>query len=133
MVVEDQTIVVFAGNRRFPLGFTVIDQDSTDDPQPPLDLAGFSARFAIARFSTSNGLPLKKNPLVNLKTTDLPALIVIDTPTADGRIVVDLVGSLTENINPGDYYFEVEIVDGSSNSLVVATGTITIKTNVENL
>lgn len=127
MVVADQTDSMYQGNRR-KLVFTIVDEDSPLTVKPPKDLTGFVVKFALARFD-QNGLPVKKNPLVDLSSTGSQ----ITVTGADNNVIeVTLEFADTATVSPNDYYFEVEVFDVMANSEVVATGTLTIMVNVNN-
>lgn len=127
MAVTDQLFTLWSGNRRI-IEFTVEDEDN---PGNPLSLTGYVVKFALARFDR-NGDPIKANPLIDMRS-DTSSQVTI-TDAANGVVEVELLEADTVNIQPtpGDYYFELEVFDVSNNSVVVATGTATIKRNVDN-
>jgi hypothetical protein len=127
MAVTDQTISMFAGNRRI-LRFSVTDEDVAGSP--PKDLTGLRLQFALARF-TQSGQPSVATPVVDLNSVDDAAQVTMQG-VDDEIIQVELLPANTQSLRAGDYYFEAEVVDGSGNSTVVATGTLTLNPNVVN-
>lgn len=126
MVVANLTDTIYAGNRRIQR-FTVVDEDTAGSPA--FDLTGLVVKYALARFGT-NGEPLKSSPLLDLSSTG--AQVTITTP-ASGIVEVELLPADTVDLTPGDYYFELEVYNGAeTEGVVVATGTLTVRTNVEN-
>ena len=127
MVVANLTDIIYAGNRRVQQ-FTVTDEDSVGSPA--YDLTGLIVKYALARFS--NGAPLKDDPLLDFATTDGSPQVVI-TVAASGIIEVTLLPADTSGLQPDDYYFELEVFNAAGDEgVVVATGTLTVRTNVEN-
>jgi len=125
MVKTGLTDTIYAGNRRV-LTFTIEDQDAGDGSAK--DITGFTVKFALAR-TDANGEPITSSPLIDLSSSGSQVVI---TDAANGVVQVTLGGSDTDSIVPGDYYFELEVFDSSSNSTVVAVGTMTIEPNVDN-
>ena len=121
MATLGQKDTFFAGNPRF-YDFTIADDDN---PGSALNLTGMTARFALSRFTSSNTY---STTAILEKTT---ASGIVITSAAAGQLRVSLDPADTAAL-AGDYYFELEIVDASSNPVVVATGTITILKNVVN-
>lgn len=124
MVVENQTDSMFAGNHRL-LNFTLVDQDNDD---AVLDISLLDLKFTLARVSPSGNI-LVKHPVVEKKSTVVGEITKTDAPNGECQVV--LVGDDTETLL-GDFYFELEAFDSTSESVVLATGTMTIKPNVVN-
>jgi hypothetical protein len=125
MVVRNQSTEIYQGNTRI-LQFSVKDEDGTSAK----NLTGYSATFCAAR-TNEEGTPLRKNPVIDHSTTDAsPQLVITDGP--GGVIEFTFASADTTNLPAGDYYFELEVTDGALASLVVATGTLTVYTNVNN-
>lgn len=127
MAVTGQIDTIYQGNRRI-LRFTVTDEDTSGSPAK--DLTGLVVKFALAKID-ANGNPIKTNPLLDLNSTAHPTQVII-TDAANGIIEVTLLPANTSGLNPTDYYFELEVFDGSGNGVVVATGTLTVNVNVVN-
>jgi hypothetical protein len=117
---------VYAGNQR-EIRYTVIDQDNGGVAK---DLTGISARWALARLSTS-GDPITATPVVTKDSANGSSEINITDPT-NGKLSVFLLGTDSEPL-AGDFYFELELyIDSTPFTLVVATGTLTVLKNVVN-
>jgi hypothetical protein len=125
MVVRNQTTEIYQGNTRI-LQFSVKDEDGTSAK----NLTGYTATFCVAR-TNDEGVPLKKSPVIDHSTTDAsPQLIITDEP--NGVVEFTFAAADTSNLAAGEYYFELEVSDSASATLVVATGTLTVYTNVNN-
>lgn len=126
MVVANLTDAIYAGNRRIQR-FTVTDEDTSGSPA--YDLTGLVVKYALARFGT-NGEPLRSNPLLDFSSAVAQVTI---TDAANGIVEVELLPADTVDLTPADYYFELEVYNGAeTEGVVVATGTLTVRTNVEN-
>lgn len=138
MAVADQTDMMYAGNYhelRWPVIF--------DDDGNVKDLTGRIVKFALARFNSA-GVPLREDPVLSFASDDpgTPQVTIPDpTPTGppftgDLHVLVVLEPVDTEALAPAkdvDFYFELEVFESDqSRPVVVATGTLTIKLNVEN-
>lgn len=124
MVVTDLVDACYAGNAR-TLRFTVLDQDAPGSP--PKDLTGLGIRWALTRFS-GGGDPLS-TPVLDKDTANAGQITIVDA--INGVLEVNLAEGDTTSLL-GDYYFELEVYSTGSFSLVVATGTETIRKNVTN-
>jgi len=127
MVKVDQNHTIYAGNK-VTLQYTVVDEDNGD---APFDLTANAPiiRWAMSRISGSNYLTA---PLFE-KT--LAAGDIVVSGAGNEIASVTLVGADTgtpANNYVGDFYTELELVDGAGESIVVATGTLTIRSNVVN-
>lgn len=115
---------MFAGNSR-TLKFTVNDLDTDPTGATPKNLTGLIVQWALTR--QKNG---KVNPTpVVVKSS--PSNGVTITGALTGQCEVALVEADTDALL-GDFYQELELDDGLGNTLVVATGAVLIKLNVEN-
>lgn len=123
MVVKDQSVELYQGNRRI-LTFQVVEEAGPGY----LDLSGLTVKFAVAR-TNDEGVPLKKNPVIDLKSTSGIQVAITDAP--NGAVRVTLECADTEALPAGTYYWELEVFD-STCSVVVATGSLTLLTNVNN-
>lgn len=126
MVKITQNAIVYRGNRKI-LEYTITDEDNNDDP---FDVTSYKIQWSATRIG-SNGQPIQTSPVIDLNSVDNATQVVKTNPTG-GVIRVILVQADTVNLQPGEYYTELEVVDGSSNSEVLAIGTITVEPNVNN-
>ena len=124
MAINDHTLEMYQGNRRL-LVFTVEDEETGNAK----DLTGLSATFAMAHMN-QQGIPARSNPVVDLSSTDPSAQVRI-TDAAGGVIEVELLCPDTLTLPAKDYHFQVEVHD-SICGVMVATGTITLLTNIYN-
>lgn len=124
MVVKDQNVEIYQGNRR-RLIFTVQDEEGPGVK----DLTGLNLTFAVARMN-DEGVPLKKNPVIDHRTTDTPAQLVVTDP-ANGVVEFTFLCPDTESLAAREYYWELEAHDATC-GVVLATGTLTVLTNVNN-
>ena len=129
MAVENQTGAMFANNRHILQWTTITDTDGTS----VLDLTGKIVKFALARQGT--GGPVLANPILDFRT-DISAQITVPNPiVGDPHVEVELLPVDTATLAPVAtvFYWELEVFEGANtNPVVVATGTLTIKPNVEN-
>lgn len=119
MAATNDTIIVYAGNKR-TLRFTVLDAEGA-----AFDLTGYDVRWALSKYGASGSYTTTAE--VN-KHSDNASEITV----TDNVVDVVLVGADTANLSAGDYYHELEIVDGSDESLVVAVGDVELRSNVVN-
>ena len=124
MVVENLKDRMYAGNKRI-FRFTVTNPDASGSPA--LDLTPFELRWAL---SQSDALGNYSTTPVLEKTTTGGG--IVKTDASNGECEVTLVSADTVALAAGIYYFELEVVDGSSEVVTVATGTITILADVVN-
>lgn len=128
MVQANLSTFLYAGNRRV-MRFTVVNEDTAGSP--PFDLTTSIVKFALAAFG-GNGLPLKKNPKLSFSSLDVSPQVIITTPLA-GVVEVELLEADTINLPPANYYFELEVFNNTqTQSVVVSTGTLEVRVNVEN-
>jgi hypothetical protein len=123
MVVTNQNDSMYAGNNH-TTKFTIKDQDTPGSPAK--NLSGLSVRYALCRIGSSGDV--LKTPIFE-HTTANPAQVLV-TDAMNGIVEVYFVHADTVDLAAGDYYHEVELYDATPFSLVVATGTMTINTNV---
>jgi len=129
MAVRDQKDEAFANNPHTQ-AITVVDDDQTGSPKPPLNLTGRVAKWALTDIDPATGL-YGTTPLFEKKSTVGGQIVFTDAPA--GKLDVNIVPADTAALPAADYYFELEIFDGSGlNGVVVATGTLTLFANVEN-
>lgn len=121
-------IQIFAGNKA-TLRFTVRNGDLPEvgGQHPVFDLTGFTVRWALSRGNNSK----YSTEADILKSSALATEIEI-TDAPNGALDVKLVGADTVDIF-GDFYQELELVDGASETLVVARGEVEILQNVSNV
>lgn len=130
MAVNDQSFEAFANNVILLEWAKVL----ADDGVSTLDLTGRTVKFALARLA--NGEPIRADPLLDLSSADASPQVVIPNPIAGSpHVQVQLDPADTIDLAPVStaYYIELEVFDaGDLNPVVVATGTLTIKPNVDN-
>lgn len=126
MALTGQNASMYRGNRKV-LGYTLTDLDNSG---AALDITAYRLQWAATRTNAS-GQPIESAAVIDLNTDDHPAQVV-KTDAANGVMQVVLLEADTINLTPGEYYIELEGVDGSGNSEVFATGTLTLEPNVEN-
>jgi hypothetical protein len=120
MVVENLTDRMYAGNKRI-FEYTVTDVDASP-PTSPLDLTPFTLRWAMS-VTDAEG---------NYSTTPSLEKVPVATDAPNGVCQVTVLSTDTVSLAAGLYYFELEVVDGSSEPVTVATGVITLLANVVN-
>lgn len=126
MVKVGQNATVYRGNRKI-LRFTIVDADNSNSA---LNVTTYTLRFA-ATITSASGDPVETAAVIQIDSTNDPTQVV-KTDAANGIVDVILVAADTSSLNPGEYYMELEGVDASSNTEVLATGTLTVEPNVEN-
>ena len=131
MASENQTASMFAGNRHILRWNNILDEDGTST----LDLTGLIVKFALARKGDSG--PVVSGPILDFRS-DVSAQVTIPNPiVGSAHVEVELLPVDTETLAPGAttiYYFELEVYQAADNNpVVVATGDLTIKPNVENV
>lgn len=119
MAAENDQIVLYAGNKR-RLRFTVLDTDGA-----AYDLTGLDLRWALSKYGSSGSYATTAE--VNKTNADADEIVVVDN-----LVTVILVGADTASLTPGDYYYELELVDALSESLVIAVGDLELRANVVN-
>lgn len=124
MTINNATKSIFAGNYH-PLKFTLTDADNDN---APLDASAFTIRWALSKISSTTK-EYSGTPILEKKSTTSGHMDLADQAT--GIVSVLLKKADTENLL-GTYYYELELEDGLGNTIVVATGKLTIKRNVTN-
>ncbi len=128
MAVRDQTDEAFVNNPHTQR-FTVLDDDASGSPKPPLDITGLVLKWGMVPIDSSDNFAT--TPLTLDKSTTGGGVVIVDGP--NGIADVNITPSDTVNLNPIDYYFEFEVFDiGGANGVVVATGTLTLIPNLVN-
>ena len=137
MVVADQAVTMYADNYHTLEWVALLNEDGS-----VLNLAGRIVKFALARFNSSS-VPLREDPVLSFASDDVGTpqvtvpdpLPVIGTP-GPMHVIVELLPIDTAELAPVkdvDFYFELEVFEGDgSKPVVVSTGTLTVKLNVEN-
>lgn len=131
MASENQTASMFAGNRHILRWNDIKDEDGTST----LDLTGLIVKFSLARKGSSG--PVVASPILDFRS-DVSAQLTIPNPAAGNpHVEMELLPVDTATLAPGGvatvYYFELEVYQAADNNpVVVATGDLTIKANVEN-
>lgn len=126
MVKVGQNATLYRGNRKI-LRYTITDEDNSNDP---LDVTTYTLRFAVT-ITNSSGTPVEGAAVIQLDSTNQPTQVV-KTDASSGVVDVILLAVDTIDLQPGEYYTELEGVDASGFTEVLATGTLTIEPNVEN-
>jgi hypothetical protein len=136
MAVADQAVTMYAGNYHALRWATILDEDGEVQ-----DLTGKVVKFALARFNAA-GNPLREDPVLDFTSVGVGSQVTIPNPDPDPetgpfpQVQVELEPVDTEELAPTkdvDFYFELEVFEGDlSRPVVVATGTLTVKLNVEN-
>lgn len=121
MAVTDQRDTFYAGNVR-NYTFSV---DDSDNPGSKLDLTGATITFALSKYLSAT--QWSKTPSVEKSIGDG----ITVTNASQGALTVTLSNEDTATLE-GEFYFELEVTDVSSNAVVVATGRVTIVRNVTN-
>lgn len=134
MATTGQTWTRFASND-FQLEWAGITDSDAADPTDLKDLTGKIVKFALARYSAS-GAPVTADPILDFASDDASPRVTVPNPvTGDPHVVVAIQAADTEGLAPidTDYYVELEVFDsGDTVPVVVATGTLTLRPNVEN-
>lgn len=124
MTSLNQNDTFYANNKRV-LKFTLTNED--ESPAIALDCTDLTVRWAMSKFS-STGQYLT-TPILE-KTEADGITFESDDPTL-GVVLVTIDPVDTAALS-GKFYHELEVIDGSGNPVIVATGTLIIKKNVEN-
>lgn len=115
------------------------DEDATV-ANTTLNLTGKVVKFVLARFA--GGEPIVSSPLLSYSSDDGSGVLTVPdpNPTYPGdpdvpHVLVVLPEGDTEGLAPKttDFYVELEVFEGTDDQpIVVATGTLKLKPNVEN-
>lgn len=133
MAVTDQTDTMFAGNLHEMEWAGLLDHGGPG----LLNLTGRIVKFALAKYRADDPtVPKRTAPLLDFNSEDHPAQVAIVGDPLDGHVLVTLLPADTAgfaNNADTDYHFELEVFEGDeSDGVVVATGKLTIKVNVDN-
>lgn len=126
MAVDSQVVNFRAGEKR-TLRHLVTDEDTTSSP--PKNLAGLTIKWGLV--SQDDAGDFSTTPLLVAKTSDDAAEILVDN--GDGtndRVNVLLVKADTTSLAVGDYHWQLTSIDGSSEEVLLASGTITLSPNL---
>lgn len=126
MAKTNQNATMYRGNRKV-LEYTIIDEGNAN---AALDISSYAIRWAATR-TNSSGQPIETAAVIDLNNSADPTQVV-KTDAVNGVVQVILFNADTTSLQPGEYYIELEGVDGSGNTEVFATGTLTLEPNVEN-
>ena len=124
MAKRDLYDEMFAGNKRVQR-FTIEDEDAGDGSAK--DLTGLTVKWILTNVD-KKGTPTA-TPLLDKASTG-PDVSVTDA--ANGIVEVTIQKADTSGFSAGNYYFEVEVFDGSGDPVVTSTGTLRIFPNVTN-
>lgn len=123
MATTGLTDTMYAGNKRIQR-FTVVDEDAGDGS--PKDLTGLTVKWSM---STIDKYGVPSTTAILDKSSAVSGVTITDA--ANGVVEVTIDPADTSAVDPGRYYFELEIYSGSD-PVVVSTGVMTIKPNVVN-
>ena len=133
MAVENQSAEMFANNRHLLQWAQILDQAGTASE----DLTGRIVKFSLTRKDAS-GNPLL-TPILDFASDDASPQVTIPTPNpvddSGVHVQVELLPADTATLAPiaSTFYFELEVFEGDGSApVVVATGDLLIKPNVEN-
>lgn len=122
MAAINQNDTFYANNKRTLL-FTIMNKDV--DPAAALVLTGLTLNWTLSRQNEDGSY---SSVPVLVKSTS-GGITIIDENA--GKLSVELDSADTIKFS-GKYHQQLEVVDGSAEGIVVATGTITILKNVNN-
>jgi len=129
MANREQEDEAFANNPHTQR-YTLVDNDSTDAPKPPLDLTDKIVKWALSEIDPSTGE--YSTDAILEKTSDNPGEVVI-IDALGGVVDVNIEDEDTAALSPNDYHFELEVFDDAGeNGVVVADGVLTLFANVVN-
>jgi len=123
MASLNDAIEIFAGNKA-TFRYTVVDQDNGG---AVFNLTGYTLRWTLSAYDESGNY--KTTPSLEKKSASAGHMTIT---AASGLVDVNVKTADTAALTPGDYYAELEIVDGSSEALVVAYGDVAVRANVTN-
>ena len=134
MAVESQSWEAFANND-VTLSWAKITDSEANDPTDAKDLTGRIVKFSLARIS--GGEPIRANPLLDFASDDVGAQVTIPNP--DGSVAphvqVAILAADTIDLAPKvtEYNVQLEVFESDETiPVIVATGTLKIKPNVDN-
>jgi hypothetical protein len=99
------------------LRFPVLDEDNAN---APLDLTPFTGRWTLA---VKNGDGSFQTPLVT-KTGGSVTLVA-------GVVTVTLLTADTKDLRPGEYHYQLNLIDAGLEKFPVAIGRVTIEPSIE--
>jgi len=118
---------MYAANKRV-LEYTVTDADDSD---APLDMSSYTyVKWAMSRIDSEGNI--LTSPI--LEKTKAAGDIVLSSSGAGTNNVasVTILTADTTNLLTGSFHTELELTDSAGESVVLATGTLTILKNVVN-
>ena len=121
MVKISQDDSMYAANKRV-LVYTVTDEDTST----PLNMSTYTVKWAMSRIDSEGNF--LTSPV--LEKTEASGIAISGDDSEIASVTIETAD--TSNTLTGDFYTELEVTDSSSESVVVATGTLTILRNVEN-
>ncbi len=130
-----QDYTFYAGNR-LQLHIPVVDEDASGSPAlSNLDTEFSSVKWALSRFDAEGNVSTtpvieKKSNVAQAETGGNEIDFSNDVGTNDAADVQLITGD-TDALS-GDFYHELEGFDSGGQSIVLATGTLTILRNVVN-
>jgi len=137
MAVENQSWEAFEENRIELEWLSIPDLDADPTGATPLDLSGRIVKFSLA--SIFNGAPLRSNPKIAARSDDGSGTVTIPDPSgaggSDPHVRVTLEAADTTSFASAGataYHVQLEVLESDgSRPVIVATGTLTLKTNTQ--
>ena len=127
MAKTGQDATIYRKNK-VTLRFQVVDEDAVGEP--PLNITGFTVKYAIARLS-EDGNPIVGSPVIDWSSAVQVTKVVLTAPTT-GQVEVRMLSVDSDLLSPRDYYHELEVYDTSGEAVVSMTGTLAVLPNVVN-
>lgn len=129
MAVENQTLEMFAGNRRVLRWPSIFESDGVT----LLNLSGRIVKFTLAR-KNADGVPLINSPILSFSSADASPQATIPNPVLGSshvEVVLLPIDTVTLAPKETEYHCQLEVFEGDgSGQVVVATMDITIKPNI---
>lgn len=124
MTKTKQNDTFYAGNIKV-LRFTILDETGL-----PADLSAYTVRWAMSKYADDGSYSL--TPDLKKDNDTLGGVTFVNDGT-DGLVDVTIQPEDTDSIvETSRYYHELECVDVLDDPLVAATGTLTIRANLDN-
>lgn len=129
MAKTDQNVTMYVNNQR-TLKYTVTDDDNGGN----VDLTAFNTlpadiKWTLSRINSS-GTILKDSPVVEKKESQSGEITISGSGNEVAEVNLDSADTAT--LQAGSYWMELELFDVAGERVVVATGTMTLLTNVTN-
>lgn len=121
-----QDLDMYQGNKR-TLGFTVEDEDAGDGS--PLDITTWDIKWAASKY-TPDKSSFSKTPTLEKKSS-VGNVEIEKVDAVNGVLDVKIIGA-DSALTAGEYYHELELTDASGETVVGATGDLTVLRNITN-